>query len=67
MRISKGWQTHGSHITNTKAARTRKINETLRRIKEAHRTHFPAASYAMNETYEGMFLDDVASILEDVL
>lgn len=55
------------HFAGVKAARTRRINETLRRIKEARRTHFPAAAYAMNETYEGMFLDDVAGILEEVL
>lgn len=50
-----------------KRARTRSLNEALRRIKEARRTHFPAAAYAMNETYEAMFLADVAGILEDVL
>jgi predicted lipid-binding transport protein (Tim44 family) len=49
------------------AARTRRVNETIRRIKEARRTHLPAAFYATNETYEAMFLADVRAILEDVL
>ncbi len=55
------------HFAGVKAATTRLINETVRRIKEARRTHFPAADYARNETYEQMFLDDVTIILEDVL
>ena len=55
------------HFAGVKAVRTKRINETVRRIKEARRTHFPAANYAMNETYEQMFLADVAGILEEVL
>lgn len=55
------------HFAGVKAARTRRINEAVRKIKEAHRTYFPAASYAMSETYEGLFLDDVCGILEEVL
>ena len=67
MRKGGHFITDKRHFAGVKAARTRLINETLRRIKEARRTHFPSAAYAMNETYEGMFLDDVCGILEDVL
>jgi hypothetical protein len=59
------------HFAATRAARTRRINEMVRRIKEARRTHLPRSRvdwdlYRDGGAYEVMFLDAVREILEDM-